>query len=275
MKRPTVIVHGSASVDGRLTLAPDVLLLYGDKRWKYIEDAGGSDPFPVFEWLRATYQPQATLEGSGSFVREHDPPEPLPPFEGNAESLYEDFLPDHILHRPAHQGWFTAVDGRGRIRWLYKEYPDEAWEGWYALVLVGQHTPPEYLAYLQREEIPYLVAGAGPVDLRLALEKMHIRLGVTSLLSTAGGKLNGALLRAGLVDEISIEFLPAIIGGFTTPSLFDSPALQPDELPTRLTLISAHTQANGRVWLRYRVVRERENDNNRVDTRDISERCRC
>jgi len=68
--------------------------------------------------------------------------------------------------------------------------------------------------------------------------------------------LNGALLRAGLVDEISIEFFPAVIGGFETPSLFDSPALKPDEWPTQLNLISAQVQAGGRVWLRYEVVRE-------------------
>jgi 2,5-diamino-6-(ribosylamino)-4(3H)-pyrimidinone 5'-phosphate reductase len=58
------------------------------------------------------------------------------------------------------------------------------------------------------------------------------------------------------VDEISIEFFPAIIGGFETPALFDSPALKPDEWPTRLKLISAQVQAEGRVRLCYRVISE-------------------
>jgi hypothetical protein len=31
------------------------------------------------------------------------------------------------------------------------------------------------------------------------------------------------------VDEIGIEFFPAIMGGFDTPALFDSPALKVDE----------------------------------------------
>jgi riboflavin biosynthesis pyrimidine reductase len=68
--------------------------------------------------------------------------------------------------------------------------------------------------------------------------------------------LNGALLRAGLVDEINVQFLPAIIGGFDTPSLFDAPELRDDEMPARLNLISAQIEAGGRVWLRYEVVRE-------------------
>jgi riboflavin biosynthesis pyrimidine reductase len=257
LNRPKVVVLNSASVDGRIAVSPDVLLLHGDERWRAIEAwSPVTGPNCVFETLKLMHRPQATLEGSGSFLREDDEPEPLPSFEGDAQALYQDFLPDGVVHRPGHQGWFAAVDGRGRIRWLYKEYPDEAWKGWYPLVLVAHHTPPEYLAYLQREDIPYLAAGedGGQVDLSLALEKMRAQLGVTCVLSTAGGRLNGALLRAGLVDEINIEFLPAIIGGFETPSLFDSPALEPGERPTRLQLVSAQVQSGGRVWLRYRVI---------------------
>ncbi|MBM4467820.1 MAG: deaminase [Chloroflexi bacterium] len=250
MDRPRVVVHAVASVDGRLTLAPDVLLLYGDERWQAV--AGPSDE--VYERLKLTYKPQVFLEGSGSFVPSDAEPEPLPPVDGDPQSLYQDFLPPDVVHRAGHQGWFTAVDSRGRVRWLYKEF--EGWEGWHLLVLVAHHTPPEYLAYLQRRNIPYLVAGEERVDLRAALEKLGSQLGVTCVVSTAGGRLNGALLRAGLVDEISVEFFPAVIGGFETPSLFDSPALKPDQWPTRLKLICAQVQAEGRVRLRYEVVPE-------------------
>ena len=85
---------------------------------------------------------------------------------------------------------------------------------------------------------------------------MGDRLGVECVISTAGGRLNGALLRAGLVDEINVELFPAVIGGRETPSLFDAPALKPDEWPTPLELISAQVQDDGNVWLRYRVVQE-------------------
>lgn len=255
MNRPYVIVCQEASVDGRLAMSPGALLLYGDERWEAIRQwsTDETDTFDVFAHLRSHYNPQATLEGSGSFIRDQDKPSSLAPYEGDPEPLYQDFLPPAILDRPGHRGWFTAVDGRGRIRWLYKEYPDEAWRGWYPLVLVGYHTPAEYLAYLRDEDIPYLVAGKGPVDLGLALQKMNAHLGVTRLLSTGGGRLNGALLRAGLVDELSVEFLPALIGGTETPSLFDSPSLEAGEWPVRLKLISAQVRAGGRVWLRYRV----------------------
>ena len=84
---------------------------------------------------------------------------------------------------------------------------------------------------------------------------MKAQLGVECVLSTGGGRLNGALLRAGLVDEVNVEFLPALIGGTDTPSLYDSPRIGPDEQPAHLKLISCQVQAKGRVWLRYEVVR--------------------
>lgn len=250
--RPKVVLLASASIDGRLALAPDKLLLFGDPRWEAI--AGESD-LDIFQWLRSHHQAGATLEGSGSFVRLEAIAAPRPPVTGDCAPFYHDFLPEELLKRPNHQGWFSAVDGRGRVSWVYKDgYPEPGWEGWHLLVWVCGGTPPEYLVYLQQEQIPYLVAGEGEqVDLAMALAKMKQKLGVNCLLSTAGGKLNGALLRAGLVDEINIDFLPAIIGGSQTPSLFEAPDLTEDEWPVNLRLIWSQVQASGRVWLRYKV----------------------
>ncbi len=249
MNRAKVAVWNCASVDGRLSLGVNNLLLYGDSRWT--EVAG--DSTQVYRQIKDRYDPQALLEGSGSLVLEESIPESLPPLKADEVTVDEDYLPQEIV-KVVNRRWLTVVDGRGRIRWLFKEYPGEEWIGWHILVLVAHSTPLEYLAYLRRERIPYLVCGDRRVDLALALEKMANLLEVSMVVSSAGGKLNGALLRAGLIDEINIDFFPALIGGQGVSALFDAPPLNMDEKPVKLELLDMHRDESGHVHLRYKVL---------------------
>ncbi|MEW5826402.1 MAG: dihydrofolate reductase family protein [Candidatus Bipolaricaulota bacterium] len=248
MNRPRVILCGQASVDGRITLAPDVLLLFGDERWPHAYD-------PMRRWIE-THRPHAMLEGSGSFVAEGSEPSPLPP-AAEGEPLGEDYLPDDIAARSGFCGWFVVVDGRGRVRWAYTGEPGReapGSEGWHLLVLVSKVTPRDVLAYLRREHVPYLVAGEDHVDLAAALVKLRA-LGVETLLVTSPGKLGHAMLRADLVDEIQVEILPIAIGGARTPSLLGGPELGVGQSPWPLALRSVDRHADGLVILRYDVLR--------------------
>src|SRR2546421_12422193 len=92
------------------------------------------------------------------------------------------------------------------------------------LVIASRSTPLPYLAHLRQEGIPYLLAGSRRVDLTSALAKMRTQLGTRCLVSEAGGGLNGALLRAGLVDELHIITVPALIGGVRPPPGLGWPA---------------------------------------------------
>jgi 2,5-diamino-6-(ribosylamino)-4(3H)-pyrimidinone 5'-phosphate reductase len=226
-------------------------MLYVFDKWRGIMKDSKLYP-ELREWIKAIHHPQAFLEGSGTFVRKDKKRDDLPPFPGDTRRLYEDFLPDSVLKDPELQGWGVVVDSRGMcpdlLVWVDK--------GIHGLILVSNRTPPEYLAALQRKDYPYLVAGEERVNLPLALEKLETQLGVTCICSAGGGRINGALLREGLVDEINILVCPAVIGGMETPALFDSPDLKPDDWPTQLNLISVQSFAEGHVWLRYEVIRE-------------------
>ncbi len=246
--RPRVVVSVTASVDGRVTLGRDRLLLSEEAGsvWRSIQPAGadavGAARMALLEEL---YAPTAILEGSGTFVTPDAGPLELPPADD--DELFHDYLPPVP---PDHRKWFTVVDGRGRVYWDTK-----GGEGTDLLLLVARATPSSYLAYLRRETIPYLVAGDDRVDLSLALQRMRDVLGVTCVVSEAGGGLNGALLRAGLIDELHLILIPTAIGGATVPSIFDGPELPLDTLPTALNLLSTHTSPDGVLSLRYEVRR--------------------
>lgn len=248
--RPRVITCNQASVDGRLTTAPGALLLGGDDRWEAL--AAGSD---LYEWVREVHDPDVLLEGSGSFVRADAGPVAHPDAPRDPKPLYAPHLPPDVVDVPGRR-WMAVVDGRGRVPLQFTEWPDPVWAGWHALVLTSRCVAAAHLEWLRDAGIPYVVAGDGPVDLAETLRVLHDELGVSTVAATGGGRLGGALLRAGLVDEVDIEFLPAIIGGRGTAALFDAPPLRPTEAPTRLELLASETTAGGRLRLRYRVIRD-------------------
>ncbi|HVX47274.1 MAG TPA: dihydrofolate reductase family protein [Mycobacteriales bacterium] len=252
MERPRVVMRGGASADGKVTLPREQILMRepSGRLWRETEPAA-ADPLheSFLEIVRRQYGCNSTLEGSGSLVDEDEEPSPLPPYHGDPAELYQHFLPADILEQPSppHM-WFTTVDGRGRVRWV-EEHPD-----WDVLVLACRSTPADYLAYLREKRICYLIAGDDRVDLTEALSAMAARVGIRCVLSTAGGGLNGALLRAGLIDELSLTIAPALVGGLGTPSVLDGAPLAIGERPTPLRLLSVHTDASGSVRLHYEVV---------------------
>lgn len=76
------------------------------------------------------------------------------------------------------------------------------------------------------------------------------------MLSTAGGGLQGALLRSGLIDELHVSIAPSLVGGLGTPTIMDGRPLQIGEAPTPLRLLSVHTDTAGIVRLHYAVIQD-------------------
>ena len=75
------------------------------------------------------------------------------------------------------------------------------------------------------------------------------------LLLEGGGGSNGAFLRAGLIDEISLAICPAVDGAKGAPSIFDS-GEEDTGVPapvSSMTLASTEVLEGGAVWLRYRL----------------------
>lgn len=81
--------------------------------------------------------------------------------------------------------------------------------------------------------------------------KIGSRFGAKTLMLEGGGRINGGMLAAGLVDEVSVLLTPAVDGRVGTPTLFE---LDVDQaVPSRLALAHVEQRADSVLWLRYRV----------------------
>jgi len=249
MDRPYVTMYVSASIDGRITLGPNRTMFDMDERDSSL---GTEEEWNEFtENIEELHHPEVWMDGSNMLVKEGAELRKLEPYEGDPEVLYNDYLPDEIVSDPDRKGWIAVVDGRGRFRAGYKGEEDK-----HIIHFTSHQVTPEYLGFLRKNKIPYLIAGEERVDLEKILKKLRSKLGVNNVVTSSGGKLSGALLRYGLLDEINIRFNPVIIGGFKTPSLFDSPELGDDEWPTKLKHIKTEVKADGHLWVRYEVVQQ-------------------
>lgn len=222
MPRSTVVLNMFSSIDGRITTGPG--LNVGE--WK----AAGIDGSADYESHRLFDQLDCDGIISGS--------ETLLVWSGHPIA---DETPSYT---PRKSRAFIVFDGRGRMNWAYTQG---------LVVVTREDVDGAYLAQLREKQVDFIQAGRGQqIDLQAALEALYER-GFRRLGLSGGGKINGAFLRAGLIDEISLVLAPLAVGGTATPTLFDGPDLTSAEGLTRLDLLQARPLGQGAFWLHYRV----------------------
>lgn len=147
----------------------------------------------------------------------------------------------------------AIVDGRGRVlRWSV--FQEAGY--WSRFVALGPRGVPEsHRAYLASRNVELLECGDDRVDLALALLRLSDEYGVRRVRVDAGGRLNGALLRAGLVDEVHLLVCPVLSGGSSPRSSFVADDLAPGEEGVRLERTGVEAFDDGTVLLSYRVAR--------------------
>lgn len=251
MKRPKIVIHIAQTVDARISFRR------GPSKKKWEDVLASKIPKATPLWarvLREKIRPEALLSGSETLLfSARKSKHKVSSITADNRGTSKDYLPADVvqsIRQKSLSGWQIVVDSRGRISWETRE--KTFWgKKWHPLVLVSENTALTYLSQLQRKRIPYLVAGTRGVDLTLAMKKIYRELGVRRVACLGGGRLNGALLRAGLVDEVSVILIPMIVGGEKTPTSFDAVDLGFDEIPLFLNLVDSRIQEDGSVWLRY------------------------
>ena len=130
--------------------------------------------------------------------------------------------------------------------------------GDHVIAVLSKEVSDNYLAELREDGVSYLFADPDGSDLRGALETLGKTFGLKTLLLEGGGRINGAFLKGGLIDEISLLVYPGIDGLAGVPSIFEFIG-RLDQQPAAgqsLRHIGTETLKGGTVWLRYRVEKE-------------------
>jgi riboflavin biosynthesis pyrimidine reductase len=230
--KPHVICHMSSSLDGRTRLS----------RWRPKGTASGA----VFEKLHDELGGDAWLIGrvtGQEFAK------------GSAYPATTDavFPRESWFVRRDAKAYGVVLDADGKIAWGRADIGGDP-----IVVVLSEKVSDAHLAGLRSEGISYIFAGKTELDLGLALETLNRELGIKRLLLEGGGVANGAFLRAGLVDEISLILFPTVDGTKGVSSIFDSSEAEAGQsAPLRTMVLESTQQLDGGVlWLRYRVENE-------------------
>ena len=226
--RPRVICHMMSSVDGRIVVTGWPLSDELRAEYESIHESYDADG-----WIcgRITMEPFAKRVRSDSEVAQDLP--------GNSSR-------DDYVASGHHESFAFAIDASGRLAWESNDIGGD-----HVVAILSNRVSDAYLAFLREREVSYIIAGEREIDLTAAMEKIGKIFGLKTLMLEGGGTINGAMLRAGLIDELSLLIAPVADARVGTPALFD--ILASDVTPVEAQLQQVERRGSGIVWLRYRI----------------------
>ena len=223
MKRPYIVCHMVASIDGRIDCS-------------MVDKISGNEYYDTLAKLDCPTQ----LEGRVTMEHYSASKEPFianDPTPFGMTSVYKAVDSDKYT---------VAVDTHGRLRWPASEI-----DGVPLVCIVSKQVSQEYLEMLKNQGISYICIGREAIDLPRAMEILYEEFGVKRMAVLGGGHINGGFLAAGLIDEVSLLLAPGIDGRKGQTALFDGIA-DMNRMPVRLSLESVEHVGNGILWIRYK-----------------------
>lgn len=230
MNRPYIICHMCTTIDGKILA----------NRWEKLP--GGKAAGGLFEPTAAEFGIGAWLVGTTTMKE----------FAGRPAKLLADGGPapaGDFVAEPKAKRLAIGIDAKGVLR-FHKSQVD----GDHVVLLITDQAGSAYRAHLRKAGVSYLLCGPKQVSLPRALAKLHDLFGLRKLMLQGGGTINGSMLKAGLVDEISQVIVPIVDGGGSQiTGFFDPPGKPAPSAAASLRLIRQKTLKGGAHWFRYRV----------------------
>ncbi|HEY0528497.1 MAG TPA: dihydrofolate reductase family protein [Gemmatimonadaceae bacterium] len=236
VQRPRVICHMTTSIDGRIVVDgwPPSVAATVRREYEEIHATFGAEG-----WICG----RITMEPFAKRVRT----------DAQVEQQYDRNAPRADFRAGQFDSFAFAIDARGRLAWESNDIGGD-----HVVAILSERVSDEYLAFLREKNVSYLLAGESEIDLSLALDKIARLFGVRTLLLEGGGRINGTMLREGLIDEVSLIVAAVADGAAGKASLFDvdvpAGASAPQHNPAQLMLRSVEQRPDNIIWLRYDVV---------------------
>lgn len=223
MKRPYIVCHMVASIDGRIDC-------------RMVDKISGDEYYETLEKLDCKTQ----LEGRVTMEHYNARKEPFTAADRTPAGM------PSVYKAVESEGYMVAVDTYGRLCWPAPEI-----DGVPLVCIVSEQVAQEYLEMLRNEKISYICVGRESIDLCRAMEILGSEFGVERMAVLGGGHINGGFLAAGLIDEVSLLLAPGIDGRKGQTALFDGIS-DKKHAPVRLSLESVEQVGEGTLWIRYK-----------------------
>jgi len=235
--KPTVICHMISSIDGRLQV---------ERYSKLFDSENQNFGLETYLDLGLKIDADAWMIGKGT-VQAMGCDQLFQAVENVAPRDFNTFVSDKTSSR-----WCVVFDSKGQIL-----FPNNRLENDNIIVVLGEKVSQAYLDDLKSKQISYCFAGKDGKDHHLALSVLHSEFGIKTLLLEGGGILNGAYLKEGLIDEISILLYPGIDGMSGVSSIFEYKGNSNHPAQGQsLELVDLQKLEKGFVWFRYKVHKE-------------------
>lgn len=231
MQRPHVICHMGSTINGRI-----ISDHWGENRDKYgalYEECHNS--FDCDAWMvgRVTMEKDFT-EGRKPLLGKSNKPLERAPFIGDKNAT----------------SFAIAVDPQGKLGWDSNEI-----DGDHVIEVLSESVSDDYLQHLQNTGISYIFGGKENLDFNIILQQLYTLFGIKKLMLEGGRSINGSLLNADLIDELSLLLLPIADGNSGTPTTFEVGSYLPEKIATALKLVDIQKLKYDVIWLKYELVK--------------------
>jgi riboflavin biosynthesis pyrimidine reductase len=228
--KPTVICLMLTSPDGSLH----------PSRWTRSPDGSRADWSTLYEKIHKEHNANAWMVGRVTMaeISKAAAHPPSGPFEVRRP---------HHFAKPDAASYAIGLDPSGKLH-----FSSDALYGDHVVVLLGSEVPDSHLAELAGDGVSYIVSEQKEMDIGAMLGLLAEETGISRILLEGGANVNGSLMAAGIVDELSLVIAPALEARTGSDRII---AFGEDGLAGKveLSLIGCTRLSHGAVHLRYEV----------------------